>query len=177
MIKKILALTFFLPVFANAAIISDPSGAFGIEFGKQLKDLTVLEKNELRSGEPVYKVKAPNPLNNKLEDYYVLVTPESHKVYTIWGNKDYERMNRDKCINEKDDIVAILESKYGESKSATTINIDNDRVFELDNVNIYAVCQNLGQNLSIRYINKGLQDLYEKEKKEQVIKQTDSSML
>lgn len=165
--------------FANDvnAIPNEPKGAFGINFGDSIKNLNVKTIGELTSGEKLYEVEPPSPLNSKLEIYYVRVTPKTNRIFEIWGDKNFDRANRDKCNNEKEDILSILENKYGKSESIGMFNVDNDRILQVGNVAISATCRNLGQNMSIRYYNKLLQKDYETEKKQIVIEKTDSSML
>ena len=179
--KKIIPLLLVVPFLSQAEDmkkeVNAPTGAFGIEFGQKLSTLKVLNKGELTSGEAIYQVQSPNPLKGKLDQYFVLITPKTQKVHTIWGNKEYKGFSKQKCEAEKSDIVSILENKYGESKPVREINIDNDRMFEVKNVNIFTVCQGMGSTLSIRYVNNEFSDLADQEKKESVIEKTDASML
>lgn len=164
-----------LNAFAEAPV--EPKGAFGINFGDKIDILKVKDEVPLSSGEKMYLVEAPQPLTGRLDRYYVQITPKTNVVFSIWGDRDYERVNRDKCNTEKKEIVNLLENKYGESESTGIMNIDDDRYFGFANSRISASCRNLGSNLSIRYVNKKLSELYTEEKKELVIEKTDASML
>lgn len=155
----------------------EPKGAFGILFGQPLKELKIIEKSELTSGEPLYKVKAPNPFKNKISEYYVLVTPKTHLVHTIWGDQSYDYEERGKCVSLKDDIVAVLENKYGPSEESSGMNIKNNRVFSFSDSIIFVKCADLKEDFSIRYINSSLSDQADKEKKELTVSNTESDML
>lgn len=166
---------FSLSSYANQN--KSPSGAFGINFGEKLSNLKVIEKLSLTSGKPLYKVQAPSPLKNTLEEYYVIVTPKTQEVHTIWGDTYYQRSERAKCQVNKDNIVSLLENKYGNSKPATDFNVYDDRKIEVGDVSIYATCKDLGSLLSIRYFNNSLIEKNEKEEKELLLEKTDASML
>lgn len=175
--NKLLVILCFCSFYSYADEMKSPSGAFGINFGDKISDLKVVEKLSLTSGEPLYKVQAASPLKNKLESYYVMITPKTHEVHTIWGESSYQRRDRGKCQENKSDIVSLLENKYGESKAATDFNIYDDRKFEVGDVSIYALCKDLGSSLSIRYFNNSLMEKAKREQKELVVQETDSSML
>lgn len=168
-----------VPFFSQAEDIKKevdaPTGAFGIEFGQTLSTLKVINQSKTKNG-IIYQIKAPKPFKAyNIKDYYVFTTPKTKKIYSIIGNKN---ITQNKCVIEKNNIVSILENKYGKSKLLD----DENSWFEFDNIDINVICHNdeTGNNLTIMYNHVDLYYLAEKEKKEKkenLIKMTDSSML
>lgn len=174
--KKIIPLLLLIPFLSQAENvkkeINAPRGAFGIEFGQTLSTLKVINQSKTKNG-IIYQIKVPKPFKGyNVKDYYVFITPKTKKIYSIIGNKN---ITKNECVIEKNNIVSILENKYGKSKLLD----DENSWFEFDNIDINVVCHNdeNGNNLTIMYNNVDLYHLAEKEKKENLIKMTDSSML
>lgn len=157
--------------------ISAPKGAFGVNFGDNISKLNVIRTGELTNGEKLYEISAPIPLSEKIESYYVLITPKTNKVFEIWGDKNYDNYNREMCNTEKQNLLSILENKYGKSESIGMFNVDDDRMINIGNIVISASCRNLGKNMSLRYADKNLRNQYNEEKKQLLIEKTDASML
>lgn len=174
--KKIIPLLLLVPFLSQAKNIKQevnaPTGAFGIEFGQTLSTLKVINQSQTKNG-IIYQIEAPKPFKGyNIKDYYVFTTPKTKKIYSIMGNKN---ITKKECVIEKNNIVSILENKYGESKLLD----DENSWFEFNNIDINIICHSVEteNNLTIMYNNVDLYYLAEKEKKENLIKTTDSSML
>lgn len=174
--KKIIPLLLLVPFLSQAKNIKQevnaPTGAFGIEFGQTLSTLKVINQSQTKNG-IIYQIEVPKPFKGyNIKDYYVFTTPKTKKIYSIMGNKN---ITKKECVIEKNNIVSILENKYGESKLLD----DENSWFEFNNIDINIICHSVEteNNLTIMYNNVDLYYLAEKEKKENLIKTTDSSML
>lgn len=184
--KKIFG-TFFIMlccfVFKVNAIDKVNFEAFGINIGGNISDLNIINKTKTREGDDLYEVIAKKPMIGRFDSYFVGVTPKTKKIYSIWATKKFNFGNiKLKCVNEQQEIIALLESKYGKFyvQSYNNGNGDGNDKFKLvNNVLILSNCE--GRNKPehvIQYVSKELFDQGEKEKFEIVIEnEKDISML
>lgn len=86
-------------------------GAFGMQFGSTFDPSRATTVSKLDSGTPIYGFKPKKPYG-AFKNYWVLITPKSHKVYEIWADGIPEINTKRDCFDEKDLIVTILRKKY-----------------------------------------------------------------
>ena len=86
--------------------------AFGIKFGEVIK---IDENSEsiLRSDKKMYKINPPSKMD-LYDDYYVGITPTTHKVYSIYATK--LNKTQTECSDNFYFINDLLIKKYGETE-------------------------------------------------------------
>jgi hypothetical protein len=139
------------------------SGAFGIKLGQVFDPSGAIGKGSLTDGTPMYKFN-PKKKFRSFATYYVLITPKTHKVYSIWGIGSME--NEPSCKKEQALVMAILQKKYGK--------VEKDQLFSslydmknIDQGNRYVLTKCSGfsdVSLDIRYKDKKLATLEENER-------------
>jgi len=87
-------------------------GAFGFKFGEVFDPSTALEKRPVSAGGYLYVVKPPSP-NELFSDYFLVITPKSHKIVGIWANRSYK--DRTEALEKQAVLKPILEGKYGKA--------------------------------------------------------------
>jgi hypothetical protein len=114
---KFFAITVFTAIVYSSISMSAEkiTGAFGIEFGTLLKDVTVLKSHV--NGQ-VHNVEPPKAMS-LLRFYSVDTTGADKKIYRITGLT--LENNRLACLEDLASITAILENKYGKSEQLKTI--------------------------------------------------------
>lgn len=140
-------------------------GAFGIKFGDKLDRFKVINKVKTSDGKALYIVK-PYKEVKFLNNYAIMVTPKSKRVYSIWGISD--DMDLKECKGKLNIISRILQDKYQIKPINSLFSFSQNYVFETPYVKIYLTCNESGHsyyyNLYIRYYNKELEKLYYGEK-------------
>lgn len=158
-----MAYAFLLGQVTTAQAEEKLSGAFGIKLGQIFKPQEAIGKGSLTDGTPMYQF-SPKKKFRSFSTYYALITPKSHKVYSIWGIGNME--NDPSCKKEQALVMAILQKKYGK--------IEKDQLFsslydvkQIDQGNRYVLtkCSGFGDvTLDIRYKDKKLEQLAENER-------------
>ncbi len=87
-------------------------GAFGFKFGAVFDPSTALEKRPVSAGGYIYVVKPSSP-NELFSDYFLVITPKSHKIVGIWANRSYK--DRLEALEKQAVLKPILEGKYGKA--------------------------------------------------------------
>ena len=150
-------------------------GLCGIEFGSFFSRNNNPRNGKLTSGEIMYAV---NPLTKFMgfTDYYVLITPASEKVYSIWMRQEFENSAEGRA--EFDKVAAVLENHY-KIKGEKEFSIDPVMVFRFDNGRIVLKLDIRFRKsaLEIRGYSTEFEDLNEQEKKETAVRTTDTSAL
>lgn len=140
-------------------------GAFGIKFGDKLDRFKVINKVKTSDGKALYIVK-PYKEVKILNNYAIMITPKSKRVYSIWGISD--DMDLRECKRKLNIVARILQDKYKIKPINSLFSFGQDYVFETPYVKIYLNCNESGYsfyyNLYIRYYNKELEGLYYDEK-------------
>ena len=139
------------------------TGAFGITLGQKFDTSTAIGKGSLTDGTPMYQFSPQNPFRS-FKRYYVLITPKTNKVYAIWGIGDME--NNEIAKNEQAVIITILQKKYGkEQEQGLMASMYDART--IDQGNRYVMVKTSGitdVTIDIRYYDKALEKLAEKER-------------
>jgi len=158
----------------NAKIL----GGFGLNLGDVFDIKSAKGKTETTSGEILYSF-LPSKKIKYFKKYYVLVTPESHKIREIWGIGSYK--NKASCEKNLDVLEVMLEKKYGKfnkpSFSMNSIKYVTDNFNK--NRDIVIKCDGFVQEYSfyIMYKDSTLNELSKKEEAEIEASKIDSSAL
>ncbi len=154
-----------LIVFAGGKPIK---GAFGITLGQKFDPKQAIGKASLTDGTPMYEFKPKKPFR-AFTEYYVLITPKTHKVYSIWGIGKVE--NTQKCEKEQSLIVSILEKKYGLKQeegftSGMMEALAGLKFLSRGDRNVGVKCSGFidDYQIEIRYYDTKLKELAEKER-------------
>ena len=148
MLKILLLIISVLFSFASSV-----KGAFGLKLGEKYP-VKYLNKSVKIQGYVAYQIE-PKKSISKFSEYYIVVTPISHKIVKIIAKGDY-----DHCTEEKDVLNMVLVKKY-----RTDLILDwlNHSESKRENY-IILTCMNWDSELVIQYVSPKLIDLYKKEK-------------
>jgi hypothetical protein len=161
-IKYILALFAFCLVShlqAQEAITE----AFGMKLGSNFDPSTAIGMSKLTDGTPMYQF-APDKTFRSFQKYYVMITPQSKKIFCIWATGPFE--NTPTAKKEQDLIMELLKKKYGEKQKEGLLDSIGD-ISRIDNGNRYIITKVSGfmnATLDIRYYDTELEKLAEKER-------------
>lgn len=139
------------------------SGAFGINFGCKFDTEFSLGEHALTDGTPMYLFK-PKSKFRSFSRYYVIITPKTHQVYSIWGRGDVE--NTQTGQKEQAVILSILEKKYGKRKDSGIVGslYDAESIVKGDKSIMVKVTGFIDTTLEVRYYDDTLKALAEKER-------------
>ena len=84
--------------------------AFGKKFGDVFDPATAIGKTETRDGVPIYQFTPDKPFRS-LTKYTVLITPKTHRIYSISGIGSFGN-NREAANKEVSIIKELLKQKY-----------------------------------------------------------------
>lgn len=156
-------------------------GAFGVQLGEYFDPSSAIGTGELTDGTPMYQFN-PKKKFRSFHDYYVLITPKTHKIYGIWGIGTSE--NPQKCEKEQALIMDLLQKKYGIQEndvsfdSSTSVkNIDQGNRDITVKCSGFADMSFVDMSINIRYYDRELKKLAEKERLEIVGSNVDDSGL
>jgi len=161
--------TFFLVgVSHSTEFVGSPEeiiGAFGMKLGDVLNP-SFVPTNSLTDGTPMYNFK-PKKCFRGFNNYYVMITPKTRKIYKIWADcsvefvtadyrgyeisnssnrlewleKNFDLSKNNKNIGEKeqDVIISILEGKYGKREKEGLFDgiMSTKRIIDQGNRYIY----------------------------------------
>ena len=99
--------TLFVP---SALAVDKLEGAFGEKLGDVFEPAKAIGKSALTDGTPMYQFKPDKPFRS-FSKYYVLITPTTHKIYSIWGIGRVEKTESGK--KEQALLMQLLTEKYG----------------------------------------------------------------
>lgn len=110
------------------------------------------------TGKRIYKIKPPRPMRDMLQNYYVLLTPYSGKVYSIWAQSTFGEKYKSKCEDRKNKLISLLEKEYNQKfKDFKNHNYPNRKTnfnyMSINNTDITISCMDDGTILSLKYIN------------------------
>lgn len=139
------------------------SGAFGIKLGEVFDVSKAIGKSSLTDGTPMYQF-SPKKKFRSFSTYYVLITPKTHKVYSIWGIGNMK--NDPSCKKEQALVMAILQKKYGkEERSEIFSSLYDMKNIDQGNRYVLTKCSGFSDvSLDIRYTDKKLEMLAENER-------------
>lgn len=158
------------PVTSMSRITDRPNikGAFGINFGDVFKPTPDTNSDRLTNGEPIYRITAPVRFRH-FNEYYVLITPTTSKIYEIWAVAKFEGSGD--ADAEQKVVEKIIEDKYQTKHNGFMMSR-----YEIDNVQI-AINTPItfgGSALQIRYTDNLLREVAEKERIDSEIKKTNT---
>lgn len=161
----ILSLMFILIIGVASSVQAEEKilGAFGVELGQVFDPSGAIGKGSLTDGTPMYKF-SPKKKFRSFSTYYALITPKTHKVYSIWAIGNME--NDPSCKKEQALIMAILQKKYGKiEKDQLFSNIYDVKQIDQGNRYVLTKCSGfVDVSLDIRYKDKKLETIAENER-------------
>ncbi|MDD5774226.1 MAG: hypothetical protein PHX78_12265, partial [bacterium] len=95
------------------------SKAFGYRLGQKFEIIPTTENEKMQDGTPCYQIK-PTKTFRKFNDYYVLITPKTHLIYSIQAR--FFRLDGG-ASKEKAVVFELLKDKYGYENV-----VDNDSI-------------------------------------------------
>ena len=95
------------------------TGAFGKKLGDVFDPASAIGKGALTDGTPMYQIQPDKPFRS-FTSYYVLITPTSHKIWSIWGIGPCE--NTESGEKEQALLMDLLEKKYGPKDADDVFN-------------------------------------------------------
>jgi hypothetical protein len=151
-------------------------GAFGKKLGDVFDTASAVGTSTLTDGTPMYEFSPPNGFRS-FKRYYVMITPITKKIYSIWGIGTAE--NTESARKEQALIMEILQQKYGTKEKPGLFDSLGD-LNTIDQGNRYIITKISGftdVTLDIRYYDRDLQKLAEKERLAEEAKKVDKSGL
>lgn len=145
-------------------------GAFGINLGSFFNPQDALETTNLTSGEKMYKINVPKKVR-KFIDYYVLITPKTQKIYSIWGEAKF----KDRGAKREFSVIRNLIYKKYNNKGKKDMFGDSC-TWDIGNCRIYLKSSGYSStSLEIRYTNNDLEELAKQEFIQQESSKTNNS--
>jgi len=173
----IAVLTLCFAVATSSAIGADKiEGAFGEKLGDIFDPASAIGTSKLTDGTPMYEFSTTNGFRS-FKTYYVMVTPTTHKIYSIWGTGSVE--NTEAGQKEQAVIMELLKKKYGDEDNQGVLDTIGD-VKRIDQGNRYIATKLTGfmdVTLDIRYYDTDLEKLAETERLAIETKKADGSGL
>ena len=138
-------------------------GAFGVKLGDYFEPSSAIGTRELTDGTPMYRFN-PEKKFRSFDRYFVMITPKTHKIYSIWGLGTAE--NSDKCKNEQALIMELLQKKYGvKEKEGFFDTLSGVKSVDQGNKDVLVKCSGfMDISIEIRYYDRELKKLAEKER-------------
>lgn len=171
-----LALVCLVAFAQNATAAEKIEGAFGMKLGEVFEPAKAVGKSELTDGTPMYEF-APEKTFRSFKKYFVLITPKTNRIYSIWGIGSAE--NTPTAQKEQALIMEILRQKYGEGEKQGIFDAMTDltRVNQGERQVMVKISGITDVTIDIRYYDAPLTKLAEKERLEIEAKKVDSSSL
>ena len=138
-------------------------GAFGKQLGDVISRAQVIGVSELTDGTPMYEF-APQSGLRSLTHYYVLITPSSRRIHSIWGRGAFQTTAA--AANEQKVLVELLRRKYGEpDKEGFADRMDDSIWFTRGKRHICTRIVGFSNpSLEIHYVDAELREIGEKER-------------
>ena len=160
----------------NARAADKIQGAFGKNLGEEFEPSSAITTSRMGDGTTMYEF-SPSTGFRSFHNYYVLITPTSHKIYAILGTVRVQNMEAG--TKEQAVIMALLQKKYGnETDPGLLGSMSTER--RIDQGKRYIITQTTGFTeilLEIQYYDTDLQKLAETERIAVETKKADSSGL
>ncbi|OGT18845.1 MAG: hypothetical protein A2V90_02705 [Gammaproteobacteria bacterium RBG_16_57_12] len=175
--KPIITPAVLLMLFCNQAFTAEKiGGAFGKELGQVFEPSSAIGKGELTDGTPMFQFNPENTFRS-FSKYYVMITPKTHKIYSIWGIGTMQ--NDPICKKEQEVIMEILKKKYGQPKKKDlAMNLfDAEMIDHGDRVIVTKCSGFMDTTIDIRYTDQNLKEIANKERIEIEGNKLDSSGL
>lgn len=119
-----------------APAVAAPDGAFGKTLGGTEKPAPEPAETTA-SGLPLYAFEPVHPYVG-LQNYYVLVTPMTNRIYEIWGTGAYSSMAS--CERELDTVHRILLLRHAHNRDVRPLEEGGIRMLIMPRMNILAFC-------------------------------------
>jgi len=139
-------------------------GAFGMKLGDTFSPLSAIGKSSLVDGREMYQFPPQNPFRS-LTRYYVLITPTTNKIYSIWGIGVAGNLAKWKL--EQDVLMELLTQKYGPPNKANIFDSLHDtKEISQGNRAVLTKVTGFGEDatLEIRYYDHDIEKIAEKER-------------
>ena len=164
------------PVAAVTPAVEKIDGAFGKRLGDVFLPTQAIGTSKLTDGTPMYEFATPTGFRS-FKRYYVMVTPTTHKIYSIWGIGSAE--NTQAGQKEQAVIMELLRQKYGTAEKAGLFDTMGDikRVTQADRYVITKITGFTDVTLEIRYCDGELEKLAEKERLASEVQKADKTGL
>jgi predicted RNA-binding Zn-ribbon protein involved in translation (DUF1610 family) len=161
---------------STAPAVEKIEGAFGKKLGGVFNPASAINTSKLTDGTAMYEFYTANKFRS-FEHYYVLITPTTHKIYSIWGIGSVE--NTEAGQKEQAVVMELLKQKYGTEEKQGLFDTIGD-VKRIDYGNRYIMTKITGftdVTLDIRYYDSELEKLAEQERIASEIQKTDKTGL
>ena len=138
-------------------------GAFGKKLGDTFDPATAIGKGALTDGTVMYQFTPQSPFRS-LTKYYVLITPTTNKIYSIWGLGDAGNTATGK--KEQDVLMELLTQKYGAPKKEGLFDALHDakQISQGSRSVLTKVTGFVDATLEIRYYDHDISKVAEKER-------------
>ena len=175
-IKRIFLFLLLSLPFSQSLAEEKIVGGFGINLGQSFDPSTAIGKTSLTDGTPMYQLN-PEKKFRSFSDYYVLITPKSNQIYSIWGIGSIK--NSSTCKKELKLLMAILKDKYGkEDDKGPLSSLSDSEIITQGDKYVMTKCSGYSNvTVEIRYQDTKYAELAENERIELESKELDSSGL
>ncbi len=160
----------------NAFATDKIEGAFGKKLGEAFDPASAIGTSKLTDGTPMYEFSTTNGFRS-FKRYYVMITPATKKIYSIWAIGSAE--NTESGKKEQALVMEILQQKYGVKAKPGLFDSLSD-VNRIDQGSRYIATKVNGFtdiSLDIRYYDRDLENVAEKERLVEEAKKVDKSGL
>lgn len=156
-------LLMLLSISFNSIAEEKITSAFGLNLGEEFDITSSIGESSLTDGTPLYLFEARKKFRS-FANYYVMVTPKTRKIYSIWGIGQIE--NKPSCKKEQALVMAILQKKYGKpEKGGLTSSFRDIKSIDQGNRSVLTKCTGYSDvTIEVRYTDKRLEDVAENER-------------
>lgn len=151
------------PTSPASPAVEQIEGAFGKKLGDVFYPAQAIGSSKLTDGTPMYEF-ATSIGFRSFKRYYVMITPTTHKIYSIWGSGSVESTEAGQ--KEQAVIMELLKQKYGTQEKPGIFDAIGD-VKRIDQGNRYILTKISGFSdvtIEIRYYDGELEKLAEQER-------------
>lgn len=169
-------LAFVSAAYAAEEKVDKIESAFGVKLGDVFEPTKAIGKGSLIDGTPMYQFSPAKPFRS-FTRYFVMITPKTNRIYSIWGIGDFE--NTPTAQKEQALLLEILKQKYGEKKKDGLMAQLSDlkQIDQGDRSVVVKISGMMEVTMDIRYYDEPLRKLAENERLEIEAKKVDSSGL
>ena len=138
-------------------------GAFGMKLGDTFETNSAIGTSKLTDGTPMYEFSTTNGFRS-FKRYYVMITPTTKKIYSIWAIGTAE--NTESAKKEQALIIEILQQKYGAKEKEGFMDAigDTKRVDQGSRYILSKISGFTDITHDLRYYDRELEKLAEKER-------------
>lgn len=157
-----LALLMFFALAPAAGAGERIAGAFGVRFGDHFPPEAARETASLNERIPLYQFtpQEPHPLFTR---YYVEITPQSQRVYSIWGYGHGHGFEA--CRAGRAELLAELEPRYGSVRRSFLFpSAGERRIVQRDREILIECTGHDASRLLVRFTDRRLQETAERER-------------